>query len=213
MTEALKWKLICCAIVAVVLIGIGFFIGRKTVKIPAPETVTEYITLPPVHDSIPYPKPVYVQKPIDTAKIIQQCIADGIYQELWPEKIVEIDKNDTTAIMADWATKRRYAETIFDVDTLGKCEINAEVQYNRLKMVGYTFTPVEKVVTNTIYQQKSFSPFFGVNGAVAMDGTRNFLLGISGGAYFKDRYGVNVQYQHSVYDETSYLGGGFSIKF
>ena len=194
MTEALKWKLICCAIVAVVLIGIGFFIGRKTVKIPAPETVTEYITLPPVHDSIPYPKPVYVQKPIDTAKIIQQCIADGIYQELWPEKIVEIDKNDTTAIMADWATKRRYAETIFDVDTLGKCEINAEVQYNRLKMVGYTFTPVEKVVTNTIYQQ-------------------NFLLGISGGAYFKDRYGVNVQYQHSVYDETSYLGGGFSIKF
>lgn len=213
MTEALKWKLICCSIVAVVLLAIGFFIGRKTVKIPKPETITEYITLPPIHDSIPYPKPVYVESPIDTAKIIQQCIADGIYQELWPTDTITINKNDTTAIMADWATKRAYKEVLFDSDTLGNCSVDIDVQYNRIRSLEYTFVPVQKNVNNTVYQQKSFEPFVGVNGLFSTDGTRDFLLGVNAGAYFKNKYGVNVQYQHSVYDKTAYFGGGVLLKF
>lgn len=208
-----KWKFIFYTVLVLCLVGLGFIVGRKSVKIPEPGEHTEYITLPPIHDSIPKPVPYYVEAPIDTAKIIEQCVKDGLFQELWPDKPVDPVNADTTAIMIDWATKRKYSETIFDVDTLGKCVVDAEVQYNRLKMVGYEFTPVQKVTTNTIYKENLFSPFVGVNGACALDGSRNFLLGINGGAYFKDKYGVSVQYQHSVYDKTSYLGGGFSVKF
>ena len=211
--KKLKWKIVCWAIVVAALIGVGFFIGRKTVKIPKPETIIEYVTLPPIHDTVTCPKPVYVSKPIDTLNIIQQCIADGIYQELWPEKIVEVNNADTTAILADWTTLRAYSEKVFDIDTVGRCEINAEVQYNRLRMVGYNFTPVQKVVTTTVYQQKKYSPFVGLNGAFATDGTRDFLVGAVAGIYVDDKYGINLQYQHSVYDKTSYAGGGILVKF
>ena len=211
--DELKLKLIKYALIVLVLLGIGFYAGRKTVKIPKPGTVTEYITLPPIHDTIPDPKPYYVEKPIDTAGVIQQCIKDGIYQELWPEKIVEINNVDTTALLADWATKRAYKEVLFDSDTLGNCSVDIDVQYNRIRSLEYTFVPVQKNVNNTVYQQKSFEPFVGVNGLFSTDGTRDFLLGVNAGAYFKNKYGVNVQYQHSVYDKTAYFGGGVLLKF
>ena len=96
--------------------AVGFYIGRKTVKIPKPKTVIEYVEAEPIHDTLYKTKPIAVKAPIDTDNIIRACIEDGIYKELWPKEkeFIAITKEDTTAIMVDWATERRYKETIFN---------------------------------------------------------------------------------------------------
>ena len=212
-----KWKILFFALVAVLILAGGFVLGRKTIKMPKPEVITEYITLPPVHDSIPKPEPYPVTVPVDTFNIIQQCIADGIYQELWPEKIdtqyVAMTSADTLKIVADWATKRHYSKVLFDTDTLGRFMISADVQYNRLDNLVYDYKPVQKNNTQTVYQAKAFSPFAGFNGAFATDGSRDFLVGVNGGAFINDKMGFQLSYQHSVYSTIGYVGGSFLYKF
>ena len=144
-----------------IVFATGLFTGRKTVKIPEPIEKTEYITSDPIHDTLWLDKPYLVKKPADTLGIIEACIRDGIYKDLWPEKLVTeyITKDDTTAILSDWATERRYKETLFDSDSLGRCSVDATVKYNRLNSLEYEYIPVNKVTTNTIYTAKYFAPF------------------------------------------------------
>lgn len=149
---------------ALIFIG-GIYVGKKTVPI---KTVikTEYIKGETIHDTIPEPVPVYITKPIDTANIIKQCVADGIFSELFPEKhytdTLVLFKEDTTKIMADWATKREYKQTLFDIDTVGKLNISTYTQYNRLGDVQYTFTPVYKKETTQVFIERKFLPYAGI---------------------------------------------------
>lgn len=160
------WKIGSIIGVGLLIFFLGLYIGKKTTK-PKIVTETEYITLPPVHDTIP-PIVTTITKPVDTAKLIKQCVKDGIYQELFPEKIVYITdtldftSSDSTAIMLDWATKREYQATLFDIDTVGVCKLNTSTQYNRLGNLNYTFTPVQKQTTTTITQYRHLLPYFGV---------------------------------------------------
>lgn len=223
MQKALKmttndWKIVFYIIIGLSIAGIFFFLGRKTVKIPKPEVKIEYIKGDIIHDSIPYPVPYKVAEPIDTVNIIKQCIKDGIYSELWPTKTVteyvEVSKNDTTAIMTDWATKRHYAETIFDCDTLGSCKINAEVQYNRLMGIEYQYTPVSKRITETKYQIKLFSPYIGAGYLVnPWDNLKDPTMVVNGGFFIKEKYGFQIQYQHGFNSKNDFIGGGVIYKF
>lgn len=213
-----QWKYVFLAVVIFGILALGFFLGRKTVKIPEPRTITEYIQGPTVHDSIPVPYPVSVHDPIDTANIIKQCVKDGIYAELFPEKVItqyiEVSKADTTAIMKDWATTRKYSETLFDIDTLGRCSVDAEVQYNRVRFVSYDYTPVVKHVTEKQYIVKSFSPFVGAGAMInPWDAQMDPMAKVEAGFFIKEKYGLQLEYQHAFSTKNDFVGGSILFKF
>ena len=216
-TSMNKWKLAFNIVVAIFLLILGFFLGRKTIE-PKTEIVTEYIQGEKITDTLFYPKPYKVYVKPDTLSIIQQCIKDGIYKELWPEKVVteyiEVNKSDTTAIMNDWATKRYYSETLFNDEKQGSCAFNAEVQYNRLKMVDYTYTPVIQTITETKYATKMFSPYVGFSYLEnPWDEIKNPTIQLNGGVFIKETYGFQVLYQRGLKLKSDYIGGGFIYKF
>ena len=216
-TSMNKWKLAFNIVVVIFLLTLGFFLGRKTIE-PKTEIVTEYIQGEKITDTLFYPKPYKVYVKPDTLSIIQQCIKDGIYKELWPEKVVteyiEVNKSDTTAIMNDWATKRYYSETLFNDEKQGSCAFNAEVQYNRLKMVDYTYTPVVQTITETKYTTKMFSPYVGLSYLEnPWDEIKNPTIQLNGGVFFKETYGFQVLYQRGLKLKSDYIGGGFIYKF
>ena len=102
-----EYKYIIAAIVVILVFLSGLYIGRKTVKI-TDSVHTEYITLPPIHDSIEVHSPIKSVSP-DTANIIQDCIMKGLYTELFPykEKTDTIyTERDTASVLNDWAIER-----------------------------------------------------------------------------------------------------------
>lgn len=213
----IKWKILFHVIIVLVLFGSGFFIGRSKIKTKEIIT-TEYIKGDTIRDTLYYPKPYKVTTPIDTMEIIKQCIKDGIYQELWPEKViteyVEVTKEDTTKIVTDWASKRFYNETIFNNDSLGFCSINTEVQYNRMRVLGYKYTPVVKQITETKYVVKTFSPFIGIGYMDnPWDNIREPSILINGGLFIKEKYGLQLQLMHNMNYEKDYLSASFLYKF
>ena len=212
-------QLIVVVVLCLISVICGFFLGRLKIKDTKPEIVTEYIQGQTIHDTINKPVPYNVILPIDTAGIIQQCVRDGIYIELFPTKIIteyiEVTREDTSVIMKDWATTRQYAETLFDIDTLGKCDIQAEVQYNRLKYLSYDYTPVIKTVTITETNVKLFSPFIGVGAALNpwRSQTMDPMAGINGGFFIKEKYGLQLQYNHAFYNRNDFIGVNLLYKF
>lgn len=197
----------------------GFFIGRKTVERSLPKTEVKYIKGEKITDSIPYPQPIEVNRPIDTANIIRQCVKDGIYSELFPEKTIteyiEITKDDTSAILMDWATKRLYSETLFDVDTIGKCVVNASVQYNRLSLLSYNYTPIVKQTTITTNKVKFFSPYIGIGVLVDNDfgDYLNYIPTASAGFFIKEKYGIGLLYGKSYKTKNNFFGASLLYKF
>ena len=213
-----KWKI--AVIVATIVLAIlsGFLLGRHSVDINEPVTTIKYIKGEKITDSIEKPVPYLVLRPIDTASVIQDCIKKGIYSELFPEKTnieyVIITKEDTSAIVQDWGTKRLYHETLFDVDTLGKCELDAEVQYNRLSLIGYTYLPIQKEITTVTNKVRFFSPFIGAGVSCAhWSEEKDWLLNANFGFFIKEKYGVNLQYNRSLDYKTNYLGASLIYKF
>jgi hypothetical protein len=184
------------AILAVAL-GAGLFIGGYyTCKKTTPEKIVEhtvYEKLPPIHDSIPYPVYISETVPVDPARIIQQCVRDGVFTELFPERIrtitdtVYLEKSDTSQILADWATKRDYEETLFDRDTLGTMTVRTSVQYNRLGTIHYDFTPVRKLVTREIYTVRKVLPFVGAGASTYPS------VNAEAGLFWKQSWGLSVQ--------------------
>lgn len=160
--KKVNWKVLFISLAALLLLAGGFFIGRKTIKIPdAPPPV--YVELPPVHDTID--KPVPIKEKIDSAKFIENCIASGKFYDLFPEKVKDsliiIDKTDSTKIIKDWIAERTYEETMFDSDTLGKLDVTAVVQYNELQSLSYNYVPMQKQQEIVQNQIKHISPFVG----------------------------------------------------
>ena len=197
---------------------LGLYVGRKTVKVKEVAR-TEYVALPPIHDSVPVNEPKLEIKP-DTAKIIQDCVANGLYSELFPYKDKTdtiYTERDTTSILNDWATERLYTENLFDADTLGKLDVDIEVQYNRLSCISYTYIPMQKQTELTIIKEKMFEPFLGAGITIGIDKRNNKLIeGISfqGGVFIKQNYGVSLQYQYMFGDVQMHeVTGQFIYKF
>ena len=213
----IKWKIILHIIVIIGIFLSGFFTGRHTIK-EKEITKIEYIKGDTITNIIYEPIPEYIETPIDTINIIKQCIADGIYNELWPEKVVteyiEITKEDTTKIMKDWATKRTYEETLFQNDSIGYCGINAEVQYNRMRILGFKYEPVIRQITETQYKIKTFSTFVG-GGFMTnpWDQERNPIIMMNGGIYIKEKYGLQLNLGHALKSKDDYIGGSIIFKF
>lgn len=219
MEKEKKLQIICVIIGILIFSVIGFYLGRKTINSDTPKTEIVYIKGENITDSIPYPVPYEVIKPADTADIIRRCVRDGIYSELFPEKIIteyiEITKDDTTEIIRDWGTKRLYSEQIFDIDTVGQCTINASVQYNRLTLLSYSYIPVTKVTTITNTKVKLFSPYIGAGVLVNNDISdyMNLIPTVSAGFFIKERYGINVQYGKMLKNKNNLYGISLLYKF
>lgn len=219
MEKEKKLQIICVIIGILIFSVIGFYLGRKTINSGTPKTEIVYIKGENITDSIPYPVPYEVIKPADTADIIRRCVRDGIYSELFPEKIVteyiEITKDDTTEIIRDWGTKRLYSEQIFDIDTVGQCTINASVQYNRLTLLSYSYIPVTKVTTITNTKVKLFSPYIGAGVLVNNDISdyMNLIPTVSAGFFIKEKYGINVQYGKMLKNKNNLYGISLLYKF
>lgn len=214
-----KWKVIAYIAVAAVIWLLGFLIGRSTTAVRA-ETVVEYVKGDTVRDSIPYPVPYVVYKPTDTAGIIRQCVKDGIYTELFPARTIteveyiEVTKADTSQMLTDWATLRKYQETLFDIDTTGKCLVDAEVQYNRLRLVGYTYTPVHKVVTIKEQRVRQLSPFLGLGlGLVHAKPDMHYYPTVECGFFVRERVGVDVRFGRDFANRTNLYGVSLLYKF
>jgi hypothetical protein len=204
-------------LIIIALLGVGFYFGRTTVKVKTKIEV-EYIKGDTIKDTLYFPKPYKIIQPIDTLSVIQQCIKDGIYQELWPEKTItkyiEITKEDTTKIMNDWASKRFYDEVLFNNDTIGMCRVKGEVQYNRLQLLGYEYEPITKNINETQYKVKLVSPFVG-GGLMTnpWDKQRNPMINLTGGIFIKEKIGLQVNFTHGLSSKEDYIGGNILYKF
>lgn len=214
------WKNIFYLIVIFGIWLFGFYLGRTIIKVDKPDPDIVYIPGDTIRDSIPKPIPFYVEAPVDTADIIKQCVKDGIYYELFPEKTktvteyIEVTKDDTTAIMRDWATKRAYSEVLFDSDTIGNCTVNIETQYNRVNNIDYTFVPVIKTITYKEETIKLFSPYVG--GGVMLnpwDDAMNPIVNVKAGFFIKEKHGIQLDAGHALKSKEDFIGISYVRKF
>lgn len=219
--QALKdnlWKIILGVIVIVGIFCAGIFTGRKTVS-----TEIKYLPGETVRDTMLLPSPSEERPPVDTLDIINQCIRDGIYAELWPERVDTLiindtitivpDLSDTLAILADWATYRAYSDTLFSNDTSGHFDYNAVVQYNRMTFFSYNYTPVHRETTKFKDGSKIVSPFVGMACMVNFGENKNPMLQFNAGVYIREKYGIYAIYQRGLTLNNDYLGAGISYKF
>lgn len=190
------WKIAAVALVLLAFLTGGFFLGRAFTEPEYIEGPIKYIPSDPIHDTVSIDKPYKVVEPIDTASIIAQCVRDGIYYELFPERvrdsIIYVTKEDTTAILRDYAAEKYYSDVLFDVDTLGKCTVDTKVQYNRLMAMSYEFVPVTKTQTNTVVKTKKFSPFIGAGISTLPS------VGVCVGGYISEKWGLQVEGQYNI---------------
>ena len=211
MNEINWWKIAVITIVALGLFGLGFFIGRqKDPEIVIKEKV-EYVELPPVHDTLYKPKPYKVIEPVDSLNIIMQAKLSGLLAELFPDDgkkdTVYVTKEDTTAVMKDWATERHYKEMLFDSDTLGRFSFDAKVKYNRLTQFDYTFVPMQKQTETTTQTSRKFLPYVGAG----FDTGKGVLGQV--GMFFHQDAGFAVQYRYDTQLKESQFGGLFLYMF
>lgn len=211
MKEVNWWKIAVFIIAVILLFGLGFYIGRKKDPEVIIKEKIKYVELPPVHDTIDNPVPVYVNKPADTLNILKALIKSGKYSELFPERvrdsIVYVTKDDTTAVIADWATERLYKETLFDNDTLGRFDLNAKVQYNRLQGLEYNYKPMQKQTETTVKTTRKYLPYIG-----AGFDTGKCVLG-QAGMFFHQDAGFAIQYRYDTQLKQSQFGGLFLYMF
>lgn len=211
------WKIAVYCIITVGIFALGIVAGRKTVR-----TEVEYIKGEAVTDTVFLPSPVVETRPVDTLGIIERCIADGIYSDIWPERVDTLltmdtvyvpTAADTSAILSDWATRRIYSDTLFNSDESGHFDYCAEVQYNRLMNFSYRHIPVTKHVVEIKDGSKILSPFVGMGYSVNIGGDKNPMLLLNAGLFVKEKYGVYAMYQRGLVLNDDYIGGGIIYKF
>ena len=209
MKELNWWKIAVIAIVALGLFWLGFYIGRSRDPEVITKTEVKYVELPPIHDSIPKPVPYKVIEPVDSMNIIMEAKMSGLLAELFPveKDTVFVTKEDTAAVVKDWATERLYRETLFDLDTLGKFTFNAAVQYNRLASFDYTFVPIQKETETTIKTTRRYLPYLGAG--MALNGS----IMAQGGMFFHQDAGFGIQYQYDPKLKENTVGAMFLWMF
>ena len=212
--KKINWsKVILITLGVLILFFGGFACGVKSFESKKPLTtvVDHYIQLPPIHDTVRVDKPIRVIVPPDTAKIIEQCVKDGIYAELFPEKVIEkeiyLTSEDTLAIVYDWATVRHYQETILDNDTIGTITVMGDVQYNRLRALEYELKLLQKQTEIETVIKRKYEPFLG---ATVFTDSR-----IQGevGTFINGHLGASINYTRDLANDKNAFGIGLRIKF
>lgn len=198
-------------LLAVLLLGGSFIVGRKTVHYDSKSPEIKYLPGDTVKITKYEPVPYAVTHPADTANIIEDCIKSGKFSDLFPtrtrDSIVYVSKEDTAAVVKDWAAERLYNETIFDADTVGTANVSVKVQYNRLMSLESTFVPANKNTTITKVVGKKYAPFVGA-GVTTMP---SYI--VNAGMFFEDKYGVSAMMLHDWEKNKVYVGGTVIYKF
>ena len=210
MKEVNWWKIAVIIIAVLAIFGLGFYIGRAREPEVIIKEEIKYVELPPVHDTLYRPKPYEVIVPVDSLNIIMQAKLSGLLAELFPNEgkdTVYVTKEDTTAVLKDWATERHYKETLFNSDTLGHFSFDATVKYNRLAKFDYTFVPMQKQTETTVKTTRKFLPYLGAG----VD-TNGGLMG-QGGMFFSQDAGFAVQYRYDMNTKNNSVGAMFLYMF
>lgn len=144
----------------ILVFGLGLWLGyliRKPVVIekePERVVVTEW-------------REKEVKAPADTMDIMRILIEKGIVRRY----------DDTTAVLMDYATERVY-DTVMVFKDGGSLGIQANVQYNRVESLAYSYNPVVQE------RMKSIRPFVSMG---YLDGVY-----MGGGLLIKNRWQVGV---------------------
>lgn len=144
----------------ILVFGLGLWLGylmRRPVVIekePEKVVVTEW-------------KEKEVKVPADTMDIMRILIEKGIVRRY----------DDTTAVLRDYATERVY-DTVMVFKDGGSLGIQANIQYNRVESLAYSYNPVVQE------RMKALRPFV----------TMGYLDGVymGGGLLIKNRWQVGV---------------------
>ena len=188
-----NWKL---WLLGLLVLSVGFIAGRCTDKTIVK---TEYVKGETVRDTIFAEKlvPYEVTTP---ANPVLPMVPDTIRIPGKPE-IIRM-KVDTVQIIADYIKENSYSNILFDDQKKGKLTVASVVQYNKLKKLGYEFTPMYK--ETTVEKRRVFTPF--VNASYNTFG----YFGGGGGLYYHD-VGVNVKYLTDF--KTKGYEFGLNVKF
>jgi hypothetical protein len=180
-------KTVWILIIAIAAFAAGIWLGRSTVGTEPEVTI---IRGQEIKASVPIPEPVVSvpEKPVLPVKPVY--IHDTTYQVV-----------DTAAIIADYIAGRDYHMDVFD-DENGKLSVDASVQYNVLKGLSYTFTPVYKEVK--IKDKTVWIPFVG-----ASYNTLN-ELSVSGGVFYHD---MAIEVSYTTDFNKKGIGVGFKKRF
>lgn len=174
-----KWKFIIGCFLLFVL---GFCLGRiHKIEEEHRKTEIKYVKQDPVEkDSI---------KPSDPDTIFETKVKyitkkDTIYLN----NIQYITESvDTAAILSDWVLHRKYSEQLFNNDSIGSLSVRADVQYNQLQNLGYTFIPVRKETTtaSVIVKKPLLEPF-------VLGGVNSYWKPtVEAGAFFRSGFGAS----------------------
>lgn len=192
---------------AIVLVGIGFIIGRKTVE---EKTVIKYVDLPPIQGEVKVPDLVPKWEGFrDPIKLIYIYKGDGGKAPQTPPEIAnregfrEVDTLESArSTILDWNTTRKYAGTFFKDPKIGQFDWEATVQYNTLQHLTYKYTPVQIKET----RPPRWSPFLRAS-------ANSFgQIGAGGGIYYRN-FGVDLSYVRDFELTRSGYEIGFSWKF
>lgn len=197
----------------IVLVGIGFIIGRKTVE---EKTVIKYVDLPPIQGEVKVPdlvpkwegfrnpiKLIYIYK--GQEEKVPQTPPEITNGGGFGEDKKEVDTLESVKrTMLDWNTTRKYAGTFFKDPKIGQFDWEATVQYNTLQHLTYKYTPVREQIKET--RSRKWSPFLRAS-------ANSFgQVGVGGGIYYRN-FGVDLSYMRDFELTRSGYEVGFSWKF
>lgn len=184
-------------ILCIIFYILGYYEGKDSVE---PIIKTEFIQSSPVSGLIKDPEPMIVDIPeipwlITFKDTIRTSDTTYIIQPV-----------DSLEILKDYLTKRTYNLNIFNIDTVGTCDITAITYRNRLELLGYNFVPINKVITNT-YNKPKYQLFLGGG-----FGTNNMASGQLG-LFFNNNWGLSYQYLYDINNKKSFNGINVLYKF
>lgn len=155
---------------------IGFFLGRMNVR---EKEVTKYVQGKTIRDTITrfVPDTVYLAGEL---RYKYKYKTDTVYLD-----VPVVDRDETIkATLEDWNLIRDYKRILFDNES-GKLSVDLSVQYNELRRLSYSFTPIHK--ETTIVKKRVFVPFVSAS----------YLANNSfsaGGGFFYYNLGFRVEY-------------------
>ena len=162
------------ALVVAAFIG-SYCLGKYSVKVTT-KTEVKYVDLPTVHVSI---------TPRETGFEIPNIPQYIWYIEVDTVTLVETQKVDTAAILADWIVRREYGGTLVQ-DSTGTIDYHAFVQYNRLQNISLDYTPRYRVEHTTHLIREKYFPFINL-------GYLNADVTIGGGVFY-GKWGASANY-------------------
>lgn len=172
----------------------SFFAGRLTTK---------------QKDTVKFVKGETIYRTIEVPKFITSTIPATIFLPVKKDTLfinqdkIVIQTVDTTKIIENYIAERKYAFNVFD-DENGKLDIDQTIQYNELQKFNYSFTPMQKVITQQ--KERVLIPF-------ASASYNSFNIAGAGGGVFYKNVGIEYKYLYNVNNHGSGHEFGLKVKF